>query len=82
VAVGEDFTVALGLTLPCLELDRLAKSNGILRLRPDRSSDSKSSKIRQKRRTPSREQNDTRNSGGKIKKIQKTEITEIPLRVK
>lgn len=67
LATGDDFLIALGLTLPCFELDRLAKSNGILRLKPEKSSDSKSSKAikRLKKRTPSRERNDTRSSGGK-----------------
>jgi hypothetical protein len=44
--MGEDFAIALGLTLPSVEIDRLAKSNGILRLKPDKSSDSKSKKIK------------------------------------
>jgi hypothetical protein len=31
VGVGEDFVIALGLTLPQKEYDKLAKANGVLR---------------------------------------------------
>jgi hypothetical protein len=31
VGLGEDFIIALGLTLPSKEIDRLAKSTGVLR---------------------------------------------------
>jgi hypothetical protein len=35
VGLGDDFIVALGLTLPSVELNRLAKSTGVLRLKPE-----------------------------------------------
>jgi hypothetical protein len=66
VALGDDFSIALGLTLPCVDIDRLAKSNGILRLKPEKPSESSGAIKRLKKRTPSRERNDTKSSGGKI----------------
>jgi hypothetical protein len=35
LGMGDDFIVALGLTLPSVELNRLAKSTGVLRLKPE-----------------------------------------------
>ena len=78
IALGDDFTIALGLTLPCVEINRLEKANGILRLKPEKQEDTKSQKQpikRLKRRTSSRDrsQGETRSSGGKIQNYMKVQ---------
>ena len=52
VGLGDDFCIALGLTLPSKEINRLAKSSGILRLKPEEESKRSINRIR--KRTPSK----------------------------
>ena len=79
MALGDDFSIALGKTLPCVDIDRLAKSNGILRLKPEKSSESSRAIKRLKKRTPSRERNDIRSSGGKTNYMKLQQENYAPL---
>jgi len=81
VALGDDFSIALGLTLPEIDINRLIKSNGVIRLKPEKSTEASQGIKRIKKHASSNERGnkETKSSAGKVSYIKQQQENYAPL---
>jgi len=81
VALGDDFSIALGLTLPVVDIKRLTKSNGVMRLKTEKSTEASQgiSRIKKHASLNERGKDENKSSAGKVSYIKQQQENYAPL---